>query len=219
MSTIELVKEVRDRSNVSLHECKLALEEAGGDVDIALQIIKKKGLAKATSREGRIATEGRIHSYLHDGRIGVLLEVNCETDFVTRSDAFKEFCELVSMQIAAMNPEYVREADIPESVNSFQKELFETQLRADNKPEKSWEKIVPGKFNKWHSEVCLMNQDSIEMPGKTLEMIRAELVSKIGENIQVRRFVRWEVGQGLAKAEKKDYVKEVEALAGVSAKG
>jgi elongation factor Ts len=214
--SIELVREVRSRSNVSLNECKKALEEAGGDVEKALVIIQKKGLQKAVAREGRIASEGTITQYDHNGRIGVMSEVNCETDFVSRSPDYKAFCEAVNLQIASMSPVFVRREEVPEAEIETQREVFTAQLVAEKKPLAAIEKIMPGKFNKWYSEVCLLEQDSVMHPGKTIEQLRVELVAKTGENITVRRFVRWEVGQGIARAAVKDYAQEVSELTGVT---
>lgn len=214
--SIELVREVRSRSNVSLNECKKALEEAGGDVEKALVIIQKKGLQKAVSREGRIATEGTVAQYSHNGRIAVMAEVNCETDFMARSAGFQAFTETVTLQIASMSPTYVRREDVPAAEVATQQEVFEAQLAAEKKPQAAWAKIIPGKFNKWYGDICLMEQESVLYPGQTIEQLRVELVAKTGENVTVRRFMRWEVGQGIARAVQKDYAQEVAELTGVT---
>lgn len=207
-----LVKEVRERSGAGMMDCRSALVEAGGDVEKALEVIQKKGLAKGVKKAGRVAAEGLIHSYIHAGsRLGVLLEVNIETDFAARNENFKQFCDEVAMQIAAMSAQYVKREDISQSVLAKQKELFEAQLKEEGKPAQSWPKILEGKLNKWMTEVCLVEQESIIHPGKTIEQLRTELVAKIGENVVIRRFVRWELGEGIEKV-KEDYATEVAKL-------
>jgi elongation factor Ts len=210
-----LVKEVRERSGAGMMDCKNALVEASGDVEKALELIQKKGLAKAVKKAGRVASEGLLHSYIHaGGRLGVLAEINCETDFVARNPDFQLFCEETCMQIAAMGAQFVRKEEIPPGVVAKQKEIFEAQLAEDPKPKPkdAWPKILEGKINKWASEICLIDQESIIHPGKTVEQLRAELVAKIGENINIRRFARWELGEGIEK-KKEDYAAEVAKLA------
>lgn len=207
------VKEVRERSGAGMMDCKNALTEANGDVEKALEIIQKKGLAKAIKKAGRVANEGLLHAYIHAGsRIGVLLEVNCETDFVSRNEDFKQFCEETAMQIAAMSAQFVRREEIPEAAVAKQKEIFAAQLKEEGKPEQAWPKIIDGKVAKWMGEVCLVDQESIIHQGQTIEQLRAALVAKIGENINVRRFVRWELGEGIEK-KKEDYAAEVAKMA------
>ena len=204
-----MVKEVRERSGAGMMDCKNALVEAGGDVEKALEIIQKKGLAKAVKKAGRVASEGIIQSYIHaGGRIGVLLEVNCETDFVSRNEDFKKFCDDVAMQIAGMNAQYVRREEIPASEIAKQKEIFEAQLKEEGKPQQAWPKIIEGKVSKWMTDICLVDQESFTTPGKTIEQLRSELIAKIGENITVRRFVRYQVGEGIEK-KKEDLAAEV----------
>lgn len=207
------VKEVRERSGAGMMDCKNALVEAGGDVEKALEIIQKKGLAKAVKKAGRVASEGLVHAYIHaGGRLGVLVEINCETDFVSRNDDFKQFVEETAMQIAAMNAQYVKKDEIPASATAKQKEIFEAQLKEEGKPEQAWPKIVEGKLSKWMQEICLLDQESIIHQGKTIEQVRQELVAKIGENINIRRFTRWELGEGIEK-KKEDYAAEVAKMA------
>ncbi|MBI2388960.1 MAG: translation elongation factor Ts [Deltaproteobacteria bacterium] len=207
------VKEVRERSGAGMMDCKNALVEANGDVEKALEIIQKKGLAKAVKKAGRVASEGLVHSYIHaGGRIGVLVEINCETDFVSRNEDFKRFCDDVAMQIAGMSAQYVRKEEIPADVTAKQKEIFQAQLKEEGKPEQAWPKILEGKLSKWAQEICLNDQESIVVPGKNIEQVRAELVAKIGENINIRRFVRWELGEGIEK-KKEDYAAEVAKMA------
>ena len=207
-----LVKQVRERSGAGMNDCRSALIEANGDVEKALELIQKKGLAKAVKKAGRIAAEGLVHSYVHaGGRLGVLAEINCETDFVSRNPDFKQFCEETCMQIAAMGAQFVRKDEIPESTIAKQKEIFEGQLKEEGKPQQAWPKIMEGKVAKWSGEICLLDQDSIITPGKNIEQLRQELVAKIGENVQIRRFVRWELGEGIEK-KKEDYATEVAKL-------
>jgi elongation factor Ts len=208
-----LVKEVRERSGAGMMDCKNALVEASGDVEKALEIIQKKGLAKAVKKAGRVASEGLVHAYIHaGGRLGVLVEINCETDFVSRNPDFKSFCEETAMQIAAMNAQYVRKEEIPETAIAKQKEIFSAQLKEEGKPEAAWPKIMEGKVNKWAQEICLNDQESIIHQGKTVEQLRTDLVAKIGENITIRRFVRWELGEGIEK-KKEDFSTEVAKMA------
>lgn len=208
-----LVKEVRERSGAGMMDCKNALVEASGDVEKALEIIQKKGLAKAVKKAGRVASEGLVHAYIHaGGRLGVLVEINCETDFVSRNPDFRAFCEETAMQIAAMNAQYVRKEEIPESAIAKQKEIFAAQLKEEGKPEQAWPKIMEGKVAKWSQEICLNDQESIIHQGKTVEQLRTDLVAKIGENITVRRFVRWELGEGIEK-KKEDFSTEVAKMA------
>jgi elongation factor Ts len=211
--TAATIKELRERTNAGMADCKKALTETAGDMEKATEWLRKKGLASAAKKEGRIATEGSVTSYIHaGGRIGVLLEVNCETDFASRNDDFKKFCEDLAMQIAGMNAQYVRREEIPASAVAKQKEIFEGQLKEEGKPQQAWPKIMEGKLSKWMGEICLIDQESFTTPGKTIEQLRNELVAKIGENITIRRFVRWELGEGIEKV-KEDYAAEVAKLA------
>lgn len=200
--SMDLVKEVRSRSQAPLGDCKKALDDANGDVEAALLLLQKRGEAKAVAAGGRIATEGQVFSYLHPGsRLAVLVEVNCETDFVARSPGFAKFGEDVAMQIAGMSPQFVRREDVPQTTLDTQMEIFKAQLQKDGKPEKAWPKILEGKLNKWYSEVCLLEQGALsDSEGKcTVEDLRRKLSASVGENVVVRAFVRWELGQGLAK--------------------
>lgn len=212
--TAALVKEVRERSGAGMSDCRSALIEAGGDIEKALELIQKKGLAKAIKKAGAVASEGCIHAYIHAGaRLGVLVEVNSETDFVARSPDFKQFAEEVAMQIAAMNAQFVKREDIDAATKAKQTEIFEGQLKEEGKPQAAWPKIMEGKLNKWQQEICLLEQMSIIQEGKTVEQVRAGLVAKLGENINIRRFARWELGEGIEKAKKEDYAAEVARLA------
>ena len=185
------VKELRDKTNISLSACKKAIEDTNGDVDAAIVLLQKRGAIKAGEKSGRATNEGRVHSYIHSGRIGVLVEINCETDFASNSDEFKEFCEQVGLQIAAMKPDFVSEPT-EEEVEKMS-DIFIAQV-PKGKPDNIREKIMQGKLNKWKKEVCLMSQQSVIVEGKTIEDLRTDLIGKMGENISVRRFECYEVG-------------------------
>lgn len=212
MVDVTKVKEVRNRSGAGMSDCKLALEESGNDVDQALIILQKKGILRASARASRIATEGLVHSYVHNGRVGVLVEVNAETDFVSRSPDFTQFVEEVALQIAAMSPQWTSADEVPKATVDSQVEIFTEQLRAEGKPEKAWAKIAAGKLQKWYGEMCLEEQESVVHPDIRIGQLRIALSSKTGENIRIRRFIRWELGEGLAR-EKTDFVAEVNKLA------
>jgi elongation factor Ts len=213
------VKSLRDRTGAGMMDCKNALVEAGGDEEKAVEIIQKKGLAKAAKKAGAIAAEGVIKSYIHAGsRIGVLVEVNCQTDFVARNEEFLAFAEDVALQIASMSPQYVRREEIPDGDKAKQVEIFKAQTEeADQKAGKSRpaaavEKIVEGKLAKWMSDVCLVEQASVRNEeGKTIGQIADDLTAKIGEKISVRRFVRFELGEGIEKR-KVDLAADVESM-------
>jgi elongation factor Ts len=212
----QMVKVLRDRTGAGMMDCKNALVEADGDEEKAVEIIQKKGLAKAAKKAGAIAAEGVIHSYIHPGsRIGVLVEVNCQTDFVARNEEFKRFVEEVGLQIASSSPGYVRRSDITEQAVAAQQTLFRGQLEEEEKasgkkkPEAALAKIIEGKLNKWYSEVCLDEQVLVTREDdKTVAQVSEELTAKLGEKISVRRFVRFELGEGIA-VQKKDLAADV----------
>jgi elongation factor Ts len=210
-----LVKELRERTQAGLLDCKNALSETDGDMDKAVEYLRKKGLSKAAKKAGRIATEGAVYSYVHSGRVGVLVEVNCETDFVAKTEGFLGFCHDVALQIAAMNPQAVtrEEMDVAK-VESERAILRETALN-EGKPEKIVDKIVDGQVNKFFSENVLMEQKFVKDDKKTVEEIQRELIAKIGENVKVRRFVRYELGEGLEK-KSEDFAAEVAAQVAAS---
>ena len=204
----KLVKELRERTSAGMMDCKKALAEAGGDIDKAVNLLREKGLAAAAKKAGRVAAEGVVSSYIHgDGRIGVLVEVNCETDFVAKTDEFKELVKDIAMQIAAAKPEYVRREDVPESVIEKEKEILKAQALNEGKPERIVEKMVQGRIEKHYKEICLLDQPFIKNPDITVQQLVNEKIAKIGENIVVRRFVRFELGEGIEK--KDDFVDEV----------
>lgn len=202
MITMEMVKELRERTGAGVLDCKKALTEKNGDMEKSIAYLREKGLAAAAKKAGRISAEGIVESYIHGGgRIGVLLELNCETDFVAKTPAFKELARNIAMQIAASRPEYVQREDIPESVLENEKSILRTQALNEGKPEKIVEKMVEGRISKFYKEVCLLDQPYIRDPEITVNDLIVEKIAKIGENIKVRRFARYEVGEGLQKRE------------------
>ena len=191
----QLVKELREKTGVGIMACKNALQESAGDIDKAVEILRKKGIAKAQKREGRIASEGQIQSYVHmGGKIGVLVEVNCETDFSAKTEDFTNFSKNLAMQIAATNPIAISADTLPSEIVEGEREIYRDQALRSGKPEKVIEKIVEGKLKKFYSEVCLLNQDYIKDPDKTIEDLLNELKAKTGENIVISRFVRFQLG-------------------------
>ncbi len=194
------VKELRDRTQAGFGDCKKALEATEGDITKAVEWLRKKGLSDAGKKAGRVAAEGVVHSYIHaGGKIGVLVEVNCETDFVARGEDFQGFVREVAMHIAAADPRYLRSDEIPESDLNREREIFKAQVIEQGKPAKIADKIVEGKIGKWYSEVCLLDQPWVKEPKMTVEDLRTEIVQKTGENVQVRRFVRYALGEGIEK--------------------
>lgn len=194
------VKELREKTGAGMLDCKKALEEANGDLTKAVEILREKGLSAAANKAGRIATEGVVESYIHaGGRIGVLVEINCETDFVAKTDQFREFARDIAMHIAAMNPRYVRREEVPQEEVEKEKEILKAQALNEGKPEKIVEKMVEGRISKFYEEYCLLEQSFVKDPDKTISALVNEKVSTIGENISIRRFVRYELGEGLEK--------------------
>lgn len=209
-----LVKQLRDSTGAGLMDCKTALKETDGDMDKAVEYLRKKGLAAAAKKAGRLASEGVVISYIHsNNRVGVLLEVNCETDFVGKTDDFKSFAYDVAMQIAAMNPDCVRREEFDPAVIEKEKAIAREKAIADGKPEKIIDRIVEGSINKLFAERVLLEQAFVKDDKKTIEQVMKELVSKIGENVQIRRFVRFELGEGLEK-KADNFAAEVAAMAG-----
>ena len=200
MVTTAMVKELRERTGAGMLDCKNALMEKDGDVEKAIELLREKGLAAAAKKAGRIAAEGLCESYIHGGgRIGVLLEINCETDFVAKTDDFKGLAKDICMQIAASKPEYVRREDIPAEVLEKEKEIFTAQALNEGKPAAVVEKMIAGRIEKYCKEICLLEQPFIRDTNITIQELLTEKISKIGENINVRRFTRYELGEGLAK--------------------
>ncbi len=211
MVTAEMVKELRERTGAGMMDCKKALVATDGDIEKAIDELRTKGLASAAKKASRVASEGVVTSYIHaGGRIGVLVEVNCETDFVGKTAEFKQLAYDIAMQIAASNPDYVSREDIPEQVITHEREVLKAQALEEGKPEKVIDKMVEGRLDKFYKERCLLEQQFIKDPDKTVQQLIHEHVAKIGENINVRRFVRYELGQGIEK-EQADFAAEVMA--------
>ncbi len=191
-----VVRKLREQTGIGILECKKALEEVGGDFDKAVDLLRKKGYEKAKSKASRATNQGVINSYIHsNSRIGVLLEVGCETDFVAKNEDFLQFTKDVCLQIAAMNPEFISSDDVPEDVINKEKEIIREQLKDSGKPENIIDNIIEGKLKKYYSEVCLLNQAFFKDDQFTIESLLTEKIHKIGENIVIKRFTRYEVGE------------------------
>lgn len=209
--TAAMVKELRERTGAGMLDCKKALEKAEGDITKASEILREKGLSAAANKAGRVATEGLVESYIHaNGRIGVLVEINCETDFVAKTDQFKEFVRDIAMQIAAASPKFVRREEAPQEELDKEREFLKNQALNEGKPANIVEKMVEGRMSKYYEEYCLLEQSFIKDPDKTISDLLNEKVGQTGENISIRRFVRFELGEGLEKKED-NFVEEVMA--------
>ncbi|AKX93794.1 translation elongation factor Ts [Neomoorella thermoacetica] len=196
------VKALRERTGAGMMDCKKALTEANGDMEKAIEYLRKKGLATAAKRAGKVASEGLVHAYIHGGgRIGVLIEVNCETDFVAKTEDFRDLVHNLAMQVAASRPEYVAREDVPEEVLAKEKEILRAQALNEGKPEKVVEKIIAGRLEKFYQENCLLEQPFIKDMDRTVQDLINEKIAKLGEKIVVRRFVRYEVGEGIVQSE------------------
>lgn len=197
--TTQQIKELRESTGAGILDCRKALEQAGGDFDKAVDFLREKGLATAAKRSDRDASEGTVELYSHgNGRVGVMVEVNCETDFVARSQAFRTFAHEVALQIAASSPHYIRAEDIPENVLEHEREIARARAREDGKPESVWPRIVEGRIEKFKDEVCLLRQAYIRDEDITIEKLLFQNIAAIGENIVIRRFARWELGESTA---------------------
>jgi len=196
--TAQMVKELRDTTGAPFIDCKKALEEVSGDLEKALDILKIRGVAKASKKVGRDTPEGTVTSYIHaGGKIGVMVEINCETDFVARNEEFQAFAREVAMQIAASNPTYVSKDEIPEAELEREKEVMKAQVLESGKPAEIAEKIVEGKIEKYYEEICLLNQTYVRDTKLKIDDLLQALIAKIGENIKVRRFTRFQLGEPL----------------------
>jgi elongation factor Ts len=194
-----LVRKLRDACGAGVMDCKMALADAQGDMDEALKILRKKGMASADKKAARATNEGIVDYYIHPGaKVGVLVEVNCETDFVARNEEFRAFVHDVAMHIAAASPVWVSRDDVPEETKASELEIYSAQARQSGKPDAVVQKIAEGKLNKWFSEVVLLEQEFVKEPEKSIDDLRRELVGKIGENIEIRRFARFRVGDEVA---------------------
>ena len=211
--TAALVKELREITGAGMMDAKKALVATDGDKEKAIDFLREKGLAAAAKKADRVAAEGLVYSYIHgDGRIGVLVEVNCETDFVAQTEGFKELCKDVARQIAAAKPAYLKREEVPEDVIEHEKEVLRQQALNEGKPEKVVEKMIIGRIEKYYKENCLLDQEFIKDSDKSVGQVITEAVAKIGEKIDVRRYVRYELGEGLEKRND-DFVAEVMAQA------
>ncbi len=194
--TAAMVKQLRDKTGAGMMDCKKALQEAEGDFDKAAEILRKKGIAKAAKRADREANEGVVTAYIHPGsKLGVLVEVNCETDFVANTDDFQSFAKNIAMHIAASNPLAIRREDLDQEVLNKEKEIYREQALAQGKPEHIVDKIVEGRLEKYYSEVCLLEQPYVKDPDKTIKDLVTETIAKVGENITIKRFARFRIGE------------------------
>ena len=211
--TAGMVKELREKTGAGMMDCKKALVENQGDLEKSVEWLRQKGLSRAATKAGRTAAEGAVGSYIHmGGKIGVLVEVNCETDFVARTDDFQGLVKDISMHIAALSPKYVRREEVPADEVAHEKEIFLAQVKESGKPEKAWDKIVEGKLEKFYSDVCLLEQPFAKDQNKSVKQMIDEAIAKTGENIQVRRFARFQLGEGIEKR-KEDLAEEIAKLA------
>lgn len=214
----KMVSELRQKTGAGMMDCKKALAETSGSIEQAIDFLRKKGLSAAEKKSSRVAAEGAISSYIHGGgKIGVLLEINCETDFVARNEDFKEFSKDVSMHIAAASPRFVSKDEVPADVIAKEKEILAAQAKEEGKPDNVVEKMVEGRIKKFFKEICLLEQPFVKDTDKTVDQILNELVSKIGEKISIRRFVRWQLGEGLEKRSE-DFAAEVAAATAAAKK-
>jgi elongation factor Ts len=192
----QLVKELREKTGAGILDCQKALTENGDSIDKAIDYLRQKGLAAAQKKAGRETNQGLIHAYIHmGGKIGVLIEVNCETDFVARNEEFKSFVNDLALQVAAAKPSYVRREDIPASVVDKERSIYEAQAKEMGKPSAAWPKIIEGKLEKFYQESCLTEQAFIKDPAVTIKELVAQKIAKIGENMNIRRFTRYQLGE------------------------
>ena len=209
MVTAALVKELRERTGAGMMDCKKVLTETEGNLEKAVDLLREKGLAAAAKKAGRVAAEGLVEAYIHGaGRIGVLLEINCETDFVAKTDGFKDLARDVAMQIAATNPLYVTKDEVPADQIEHEKEILRAQALNEGKPEKIVEKMIEGRLNKFYEEICLLDQPFVKNPDITIGDFVKEEIMAIGENVKIRRFTRFQMGEGLEKKEE-NFAEEV----------
>ena len=201
-STMAQLKEIRERTGAGVVDCKKALKESDGNIDKAIIFLREKGLAAAAKRAGRVAAQGTVGSYIHGGgKIGVLVEVNCETDFVARTDEFQQLIKDIAMQVAASNPRYVQRDEVPAQEAEKERAIYRTQTLESGKPENVIDRIVEGRLEKFYIEQCLLEQGFIREPSKTIEQLVKEVVARTGENIVVRRFARFQIGDVAETAE------------------
>jgi len=197
--SLEHVKDLRQRTGAGIVDCKTALQQAGGNIEAAIEYLRKKGLATAAKKAGRITADGLVASYIHaGGKMGVLVEINCETDFVAKTEDFQGFVKNMAMHIAAANPQFIKREDVPQEVLDKEREIYRTQALDSGKPAKVIDKIVEGKLERFYSEVCLLEQTYIKDSDLTVKEVLDGMIGKIGENIAIRRFARFQLGEGLS---------------------
>jgi elongation factor Ts len=197
-----VVKELREKTGAGVMDCKKALAESRGDLEKAVVWLRDKGVAAVAKRAGRVASEGSVGSYIHaGGKLGVLVEINCETDFAAKGEKFQSLVKEIAMQIAAANPRYVSRQDLPQEVVDQERQIFASQAAGTGKPEQVIAKIVEGKLEKFYKEACLLEQSWVRDPNRTVQDLLGEYVGVIGEKIEIRRFVRFQLGEGIAKSE------------------
>lgn len=206
------VKELREKTGAGIMDCKRALAETKGDFEKAVTYLREKGLAAAAKKASRVASEGIVTAYIHGNKVGVLLEVNCETDFVAKTDGFSALAKDIAMHIAAMSPQYVSRNEVPAEAVEKEKQIFAVQARESGKPENVIQKMVDGKIEKYYKEVCLLEQPFVKNPDVTIEKLVIDAIAKLGENISIRRFARYKVGEGIEK-KTADFATEVAATA------
>lgn len=194
------VKKLRTQTGAGMMDCKKALNESDGDVEKAVDYLREKGLAAASKKSSRVTSQGQVGSYIHmGGKIGVLVEINCETDFVAKTDNFSNFVKDIGMQIAAAVPLYVNREEVPQNIIDHEKEIYKAQAKESGKPEKIWNMMIEGRLNKWFTENCLIEQAFVKDPDKSIDDYTKEMIASIGENISIRRFARFQLGEGLEK--------------------
>lgn len=206
--TASSVKELRERTGAGMMDCKKALQENDGDFDKSVEWLRTKGIAKAEKKSGRMAAEGLVHSYIHGDRVGVLVEVNSETDFVARNEKFRGFVQDIALHIAAMAPRFVSPEEIPQATRDDEARILKAKAEEEGKKPEMLDKIVEGQIKKWAAEICLLDQKFVKNPDQTVAQKLKEAISEIGENIVIRRFVRYELGEGLEK-KSEDFAAEV----------
>jgi elongation factor Ts len=209
--TAEDVKSLRESTGAGMMDCKKALNETNGNLEEAVKWLRERGITKAAKRGGRVAAEGAVGSYIHmGGKIGVLVEVNCETDFVGKGEIFQQFVKDVCLQIASASPQWVRPEEVPADAVAAEKQVYAGQAKEEGKPEAMWDKIGEGRLKKWYSEVCLLNQKFVKDPDRTIEQLATEVSGRTGEKVEIRRFVRYQLGEGIEKQES-NFAEEVAA--------
>ena len=215
--TASMVNDLRQKTGAGMLDCKKALVEMNGDVEKAIDALRKKGLAAAAKKAGRVASEGMVSSYIHaGGAVGVLVEINCETDFVAKTEQFQTLVKDICLHIAANKPVYVSSDEVPADVLAREVEIAKDQARAAGKKDQFLDKIAEGKVQKYYQEFCLLEQGFVKDPDKTIKTLMTEAVAKIGENLKIRRFVRYELGEGIEK-KTGDFAAEVAAVSGIKA--